>query len=161
MFHVALRNQPVYDQETLEWLKQFTGMDLTGHQKRLLVFAKSHGGRFTSREFQRLVGIGIYEASNEIKTLIKKRLVRQLKKGGKVYEILEPTRMTDLPPDELRSLLPLFDKGEYISNQEVRAELGVDRRTASRTLQRLVESGWLKREGHKRWVRYALTKAIV
>ena len=161
MFHVALRNQPVYDQETLEWLKQFTRMDLTGHQKRLLVFAKSHGGRFTSREFQRLVGIGIYEASNEIKTLIKKRLVRQLKKGGKVYEILEPTQMTDLPPDELRSLLPLFDKGEYISNQEVRAELGVDRRTASRTLQRLVESGWLRREGHKRWVRYALTKAIV
>lgn len=61
-FQVTLRNQPVYDHATLEWLQRFKDLDLSGDQKRLLAYAHAHGNRFTSRDYQKLTGLDIYKA---------------------------------------------------------------------------------------------------
>jgi len=42
VFYLTLRNQPVYDRDTLEWLSGFANFELTGDQKRLLAFARTH-----------------------------------------------------------------------------------------------------------------------
>ena len=49
IFSVTLRNTPIYGQQTIRWLAQFEPLRLSGNQKRLLAYAKAHGGRFTSR----------------------------------------------------------------------------------------------------------------
>jgi ATP-dependent DNA helicase RecG len=154
MFHVALRNQPVYDRQTMEWMKQFTGMDLTGHQKRLLAFARAHGGQFTSGELQKLVGIGVYEASNEIKTLIRKGLVRLLRKKGKLYQVIEPAEAAQKFPSEYLPLLEEIKTQGFITNRDIRRILLVERHTALQIARDLVASGWLIPEGEKRGYRY-------
>jgi len=80
IFTVILRNTPVYPPETFRWLKQFEEYDLNPNQKRLLAYA--HGGQFTSRSYQKLVGVDLYTASRDIKDLIRKGIVRIRKKGG-------------------------------------------------------------------------------
>jgi ATP-dependent DNA helicase RecG len=47
-FQVTLRNELVYDRETLEWLRRFDGIDLTGDQKRLMAYARA---RFPVHEY--------------------------------------------------------------------------------------------------------------
>ncbi len=158
LFHISMRNQPVYDRETLAWLSEFEGVELTGDQKRLLVFAKAHEGQFTSRDFQQLVSIGSYEASNQIKDLIRKRVVRQLRKGGKVYQVAHVAPGMGDQPDEYRALSPIIEQQGYVTNQNVRTTLGVERKTAFRVLQRLVEEGWLIPKGQKRGLRYVPAK---
>jgi ATP-dependent DNA helicase RecG len=153
MFHVSLRNQPVYDRETLEWLRQYEGMGLTGNQKRLLVFARAHQGQFTSRDFQKLVGLTIYEASNEIKTMIRKDLVRQLHKGGKIYRISDPSQPAPLP-EEFTQVLKILEQQGFITNQDVRVTLGLDRKGALRVIQRLVLAGIIRAEERARRTRY-------
>jgi ATP-dependent DNA helicase RecG len=154
MLQVTLRNQPVYDQPTLNWLRQFESMQLTGHQKRLLVFARAHGGQFTSREFQKLVGVGVYEASNEIKALIRKGLVRLLRKGGKLYQVIEPGAGMQQFPQEYLALLDVIKTQGFITNQDIRRTLAVERHTALQIARSLVNGGWLIPEGEKRAARY-------
>jgi ATP-dependent DNA helicase RecG len=158
VFHVILRNQPVYDQQTMDWLRQFEGRELTGNQKRLLAFARAHGGQFTSREFQKLVGIGVYEASNEIKTLIRKGLVRLLRKKGKLYQVIEPGKAAQDFPSEYLPLLEEIKTQGFITNRDIRRILRVKRHTALHIARNLVASGWLIPEGEKRGYRYVLPR---
>lgn len=151
-FQVKLRNQPVYDRATLEWLQRFAQVPLDGDQKRLLAFAQAHGNQFTSRDFQKLAGIDIYGASTAIKDLIKKGVVQSLQKGSRTYEVIEPQRaLPELPP-ELLKLLPIIRKKGRIANIDVRQTLGekVSRNTALRLLRNWVEMGWLIGSGEKR-----------
>jgi hypothetical protein len=62
IFTVTLRNTPVYPPETLRWLKQFDGYDLSPNQRRLLAYAHAHGGQFTSRSYQKFAGVHLYTA---------------------------------------------------------------------------------------------------
>ncbi|MFH1084004.1 MAG: hypothetical protein V1751_11505, partial [Pseudomonadota bacterium] len=48
----------------------------------VLAYSHAHAGRFTSRVYQKLVGVDIYTASKDIKDLIRQNIVRPLKKGG-------------------------------------------------------------------------------
>lgn len=155
-FQVILRNQPVYDHATLEWLQQFSGFSLTGDQKRLLAYAHAHGDRFTSRDYQKLTRLDIYAASNSIKDLIRKGIVRSIGKGSRIYEIFEPSKTTPEMPTELTRLLPALQKKREITNEDIREVLGVSRPTAARLANDLCEKGWLERHGAKRWTRYRL-----
>ncbi|MCC7370960.1 MAG: putative DNA binding domain-containing protein [Chloroflexi bacterium] len=153
-FGVTLRNQPVYDQATLTWLKQFDTLDLSGDQKRLLAYAHAHGDRFTSREYQKLVGLDLYGASNSIKLLMRKGTIQSTGKSSRVYQIT-PTRPQDAsPPEDLQRVLDTLGSHERMSNKAVRDALGVSRPTATRYLQLWVDTGWLMAEGSHRGRRY-------
>jgi ATP-dependent DNA helicase RecG len=154
-FQVTLRNQPVYDRPTLEWLQRFEEHSLTGDQKRLLAYAHAHENRFTSREYQKLVGLDIYGASNSIRELVRKGVVRSIRRGSRIYEVIEPGTASDLPPpDELLRVLGAFRKEHSITNDDVRRVLGVSRPTAARYLRNWTNLGWLRPVGERSQRRY-------
>jgi len=151
--HVVLRNEVVFDAETLQWLTQFDGQGLSRDQRRLLAWAHSHGGAFTSREYQKLVGTDIYGASRDIKDLIRRGLAVSQKKGGRVYRVLE-TATLPAAPEDLEALLPLLYENGFIKNADVRRILGVSREHSTDLLNRWREDEWLQREGQRRGTRY-------
>jgi ATP-dependent DNA helicase RecG len=155
-FQVTLRNQPVYDHATLEWLQRFKDLDLSGDQQRLLAFAHTHGDRFTSRDYQKLTGLDIYAASNSIKDMIRKGVVRSTEKGSRIYKIEELTARQQTVPDELKRLLPTLQQQGSVQNKDVCLALSVKPKTATRLLDRLVMEGWLARMGERRGTRYVL-----
>jgi ATP-dependent DNA helicase RecG len=153
-FRVTLRNEPVYDEATFDWLKGFKHLGLSGDQKRILAYARAHGNRFTSRAYQKLVDLDIYGASSSIKDLIRKGVARSTGKGSRVYEVVEPTTRQTILPGELLRLLRIIRRQGSIQNSDVRKSLGVNSKTAARLLHRWVSDGWLQRVGERRGTRY-------
>lgn len=159
-FRVTLRNEPVYDHETLEWLRQYDNIDLTGDQKRLLAYARSHGLRFTSRDYQKLAGLDLYSASTSIKTLVRKGVVRSTGKGSRIYEVVEVSKAVVELPAVLKQLLPILHEKVEISNEDIRDSLRVSRSVAGRLATELWQEGWLDRSGERRWTRYRLAERL-
>ena len=161
IFTVILRNTPVYSPETLRWLRQFEHLGLSGNQKRLLAYAKEHEGCFTSRAYQKLVGVDLYTASKDIKDLIRKGIVRPVKKGGRVYEVISVTeKAVEQPPEQLMRCLKQLHSYGYLTNSAVRQVLGVSRVKATRLLNEWVILGWLEKRGQRRWTRYYATPKL-
>jgi ATP-dependent DNA helicase RecG len=154
-FVVTLRSTPIYPPETLRWLRRFEHQGLTRNQLRLLAYAHAHGGRFTSRTYQKLVGVDIYTASRDIRDLIRKGIVRLTKPKGRVYEVItEPEKVVVEKPPEFVSIESIVREKGFVKNEDVRRALGISRMQAFRLLQRLTEQGFLKREGKGRGARY-------
>ncbi len=159
-FQVTLRNQPVYDEATCEWLKGFKNLGLSGDQKRILAFARAHGNRFTSRSYQKLVDLDIYGASSSIKDLIRKGVARSTGKGSRVYVILEPQARAGRVPDKLAQVIRAVGRRGFVTNAVVRKTLEVNRIAAARFLRAWVEEGWLSPTGHGRGRKYATTSQL-
>lgn len=156
VFQVTLRNEPIYDDATLAWLKGFAAQDLTGDQKRLLAFAHAHGDRFTSRDYQKLAELDLYAASNSIKDMIRKGVVRSQGKGSRVYEVRTPGLAVREVPEDLAQVLVAVRQGAPLTNATVREILGVSRPTAARLLGTWSQDGWLKLTGRGRGTRYEI-----
>ncbi len=141
IFSVTFSNAPIYSRDTLQWLSQF---DLSGNQKRILAFAKEHSNQFTSRDYQKLVGIDLYKASKDIKDLIRRGIVRLPQTSGRLYEISTYSSETvrDKPVTFLIIEALLFEKG-FIKSTDIEELMEVSRRQAIRIANSLVEQGWL------------------
>lgn len=144
---VTLRNEPIYDRATLDWLKQFAEVELSGDQKRMLAYAHAHGDQFTSHEFQKVLETDIYGASNAIKDMIRKGVVRSEVKGGRVYVVTTPLLAMDGMPDALTPLLKQLTKNGCIRNGDVQKILKVSRISAWRMITDLIADGWLTPSG--------------
>ncbi len=155
LFSVTLKNQPIYSPEDMEWLKQFPELDLKPNQKRMLLFARAHGGSFTSRDYQKICNVGVYLASQEIKEMIRKGIVKLPRKRGRVYEVLVPgeKKIPEIP-DEYRLLEPILEEKGFVKNMDIQQLLSVPRHKAKRIAQRLVTSGFLKKEGEGKGTKY-------
>lgn len=143
----------------LETLERHKGLDPSGNQKRLLVWAKEHGGAFTSSNYQGLVGVDIYRASRDIKDLMPKGLVRHEARRSRIYRLMEEKEAL-LLPEELKKILPLLRKQGYVKNADLVKEWNVDRRLATYKAKKLVEEGWLQLEGRGRGACYVITQAL-
>ncbi|MEW6263925.1 MAG: ATP-binding protein [Thermodesulfobacteriota bacterium] len=156
IFTVTLRNSVAYGQDTFKWLEQFQYLGLSGDQKRLMAYAKEHGGTFTSRDYQELINVDIYAASRDIKDLIRKGVVRLPQKRGRVYEILTGPAAEAFwtKPSEYIALEPVLKNKGAIANADVREALGLSRLQASRVARKLVSAGWLTPVGNGRGRRY-------
>jgi ATP-dependent DNA helicase RecG len=151
--HVTLRNEVVFDSETVAWLERFGDVGLTRGQRRLLAWAHSHEGTFTSREYQKLVGTDIYGASRDIKDLIRRDCVASDKKGGRVYRVLEPPSPVAVPEGLLQLVDALKTRG-FVRNADVRQALGVSRKLALELLATWVDGHWLTGEGERKATKY-------
>lgn len=155
IFTVTLRNTVAYSPDTLRWLAQFEPQALNGNQKRILVYAKEHQNAFTSREYQKLAGMDIYQASQDIKDLIRKGLVKLPRKGGRIYELFPvASGATTEKPPEYVALEALLEQNGFIKNEDIRRVLGISQFSANRIAKRFITEGWLKSEGSKRGRRY-------
>lgn len=155
VFAVTLRNTPAYSAQTMRWLAQFEPLRLSGNQKRLLAYAREHGGAFTSQAYQKLVRVDLYAASREIKDLIRKGIVRLPTRGGRVYELvpLSGQRAPD-KPEEYVAIEPMLKAKGHVTNADIRGALDVSPWQARRIARRLVEAGWLSSRGKNRGRRY-------
>jgi len=162
IFTVILHNTPVYSPETIQWLKQFEAYSLNPNQKRLLAYAHAHGGRFTNRAYQKLVGIDLYTASRDIKDLIRKGIARLTKPKGRVYEAIPGgTKAAVEKPPELVALQPILRQKGFLKNEDIRQVLGLSISQARRLAKRLVDLGFLTPEGEKRGRRYVAGSRLI
>lgn len=142
-FQVTLRNQPIYDSATLQWLCQYDELGLSMDQKRVLAFAHAHEDRFTSRDVQTLLETDIYGASALIKDLIRKGAARSAGKGSRLYGVQQPLQMRGDMPRELAKLLPGLNRRGHLRNRDLQFELHQTRISATRKLKEWVAAGWL------------------
>jgi ATP-dependent DNA helicase RecG len=158
IFRVSLRNQPVYSEKDLAWLDHYRNLNLKPEQKRALLFGHSHRDSLTSRQYQSLCEMDLYQASKDLKDLVKKGVLALPKKGGRVYMILEePVPLLQNEKKILQTLSPIFNvfkQKDFLTNTDIRKAMKVGRIQASRIARELVELGWLIREGHGRGARY-------
>lgn len=144
-FQVTLRNRPIHDRNTVEWLQQFEPLALSLDQKRILASAYAHGGAFTSREVQSLLKTDIYGASALIKDLIRKGAAKSAEKGSRIYQVQQPLQMRADMPSQLARVLPILNRCGHLRNHDLQNELNMTRITASRALKEWVAGGWLLR----------------
>ena len=155
IFQVTLKNTPTYSRETMRWLRQYEAFGLSGNQKRLLAYAKEHGNTFTIRAYQTMTSIDRYAASQDIRSLIRKGVVRLPQKAGRVYTLAaSPDQVTFESPEEFKALEGLLKAKGLIQNQDIRDALGLTLPQARRVAARLVMGGWLLPEGERRTRRY-------
>jgi ATP-dependent DNA helicase RecG len=86
---VTLRNSPVYDDETLRWLHQFTAAKLNLRQRRLLAYAYCHGKTFSTAEYERVADVDRDLAYRDIRALMKAGIVAPIKPKSRSYRIVE------------------------------------------------------------------------
>ena len=67
-----------------------------------------------------------------------------------MYEVIQPLDNANTPLEELKPLLNLLQHGGYITNQNIRETLGLDRKADLRFAERMVSLGWLEQEGDGR-----------
>ena len=156
VFEVTLRNEPIYDDDTQRWLTQFDPFGLSGDQKRLLAYARAHDGRFTSHRYQELVATDIYGASHDIKDLIRQGLVRLLRKGGRVYELVRIPAGELQIPEEFGPVYEYLKRHTTITNRDLRGLLDINRRQAYYLANKWVQLGLLEPEGRGRAAHYQI-----
>lgn len=158
-FVLTLYSEPLYRPETMRWFRQFEGLGLSHNQLRLLAYAYEHGKRFTSHAYQKLAGVNPYEASRDIRTLIRKGIVRLLQPRGRVYEVVEPAHIhTFEKPAEFLRVEPILKEKGFLKNEDVREALGVSRAEAKRLLKRWTDLALLHQQGKGRGARYTSTE---
>jgi ATP-dependent DNA helicase RecG len=155
---LVFRNTPVLDETTLTWLQQFSDSPLNPRQKRILAYARLHGGIFSSAEYQKF-GVDRDGAYAEIQALVRQGLVEPLKKHGKVYRV----RQTGGVESSLAGLTwvigPLREKG-YFTLQELELPPSLSRKKARSMVRRLAEEGYFTPSGKGRAVRFAMTEKL-
>lgn len=145
---VSLRNAMVWDEQTRAWLAGFKDKKLNQNQLRLLAMARQQDNRFTSSQYQKLAEIDIYAASQDIKELIRKGAVQLEKKGGRVYQLVQPGDVAEAaPPADFRELANELTAKGHLSNKDFRRMWGGDRQFVLRRVRLLLESGWLTARG--------------
>ncbi|MEE9186206.1 MAG: ATP-binding protein, partial [Candidatus Binatia bacterium] len=88
-FTVTLRNTPIYDEATLKWLNQFGRSSMNFRQRRLLVYAFSHGKVLSNTDYQRIGEVDRDTAYREIRSLVKLGILTPLKPKSRAYRIIE------------------------------------------------------------------------
>ena len=88
-FVVTLRNTPIYDEETLHWLNQFSPSQTNFRQRRLLAYAYCHGKTFSTAEYERIAEVDRDIAYREIRSMVKNGMVAPFKPKSRSYRIIE------------------------------------------------------------------------
>ncbi|MEA3431657.1 MAG: ATP-binding protein, partial [candidate division WOR-3 bacterium] len=87
LFSVALKNQPMYSVEDMEWLRQFDNLNLNPDQKRMLLFTRAHSGSFTSKNWQKVCDVVYIRRQKRLKKWLEKALSDYPKKGVECTEL--------------------------------------------------------------------------
>jgi ATP-dependent DNA helicase RecG len=155
---LVFRNTPVLDEATLVWLRQVDQVSLNPRQKRILAYARVHGGIFSSSDYQKF-GVDRDGAYAEIKTLVRQGLVEPLKKHGKVYRVREIQEEKTSLPGLTWVLGPLKAKG-YFTLQELELPPSISRKKAWTLIRNLANEGYFSPSGKGRTARYHMTEKL-
>lgn len=154
IFSVSLKNQPVFTPSDMEWLGQFERLGLNPDQKRMLLFARSHDGTFTNRDWQRICDTDIYSASRGIRWMIRKGCLEHLGKRSRIYRIVLPAMRKRGFPEDYKPLEKVLESQGYITNRDIQEILRVSRFQAVRIARTLVDQGFVELIGKGRGSKY-------
>jgi len=157
-FCLVLRNTTVLDDSTLEWLKQFSLYPLSPRQKRILTYARVHGGIFSSSDYQKF-GVDRDGAYVEIKALVRQGLVEPLKKHGKVYRVREVREAGSSLPG-LNWVVEFLKEKGYFTFQELKLPPSLSRKKARALIRDLLDEGYLTPSGKGKATRYQMTDKL-
>ena len=149
---LVLRNTPVLDDSTLEWLERFSRYPLSPRQKRILTYARVHGGIFSSSDYQKF-GVDRDGAYVEIKALVRQGLVEPLKKHGKVYRVRE-TGETESSIPGLAWVMEFLGEKRFFTFRELKLPRSLSRRKARALMRDLVDAGYFTSSGKGKATRY-------
>jgi ATP-dependent DNA helicase RecG len=157
-FKMTLRNTPVFDDKTMQWLRNFPLEKMNIRQRRVLAHSFQSGkGCFVLREYAKVNGIDKETARKDIRELISLQVVEVVgtKKAAKYYPLLQRGTIEE-------RLKEYFSRHPSLSNTEYRRLAGnVHVVTASVQLRKLVTEGVLRKEGAKRGTRYYPTARLL
>lgn len=161
IFTVILRNQLVFEQETLSWLEHYKQFSLSPNQKRVLAYAKGKGMLFSSAEYQKVAEVDRDAAYKDIRNLLTSGVVQPVRKRGRTYRVIEPGEDAVSPADMIvKLLIPAIKEKGFIVNTDVRDALKVSRPEATRRLTNVVAEEYLKMIGKKYYPTEKLLKLI-
>ena len=154
-FRVTLRNTPIFDGVGPEWRDFVDRLPLGQSQKRAL-FLKPEG--FTNQEYRDLNhGMDRDQAYREIQDMAGRGILLPPGRPGKgaryrlAPAIVQAKNWLEIRVPRLRAF---FSEHEALQNADYRELFSVARSKATEELQRLVEEGYLLREGERRRARY-------
>jgi len=155
---LVFRNTPVLDEAALAWLRMVSQVSLNPRQKRILAYARVHGGIFSSSDYQKF-GVDRDGAYVEIKTLVRQGLVEPLKKHGKVYRVREMGEEKASLPGLTWVLGPLKTKG-FFTLPELELPPAISRKKAWTVIRNLANEGYFSPSGKGRTTRYHMTDKL-
>jgi ATP-dependent DNA helicase RecG len=162
-FDLYLKSHVLMSPETLQWLRQFDGLDLSPQEKLALAYLRVNE-RLYNRDYVRLTGRTSVEATQELRRMVDKgALVMQSTRGGAYYflpkslPLPSPNLFDAALTDEERILLLTQQKGKITVGMCVK-ELGLPRRRASFLLAKLVDRNNLQAHGKLRWRYYTFLR---
>jgi len=155
-FCLALRNTPIFDEGTRDWLQKFSGQPLNSRQKHILAYARVHGMIFSSSDYQK-IGVDRDTAYVEIKDLVQRGIVQPLKKHGKAYRVLTDGGQTAAVPG-LSWVAEALKKKGFFTLQDVRQPQSISRGKALEMMRELAEQGYFTVSGRGRGIKYHPTE---
>jgi ATP-dependent DNA helicase RecG len=159
-FTVTLRLGGVVTPRERAWVRELVRAGRLDPRGAAIVVAVARHGETSNSDVRSMLDIDSVAARSLLQTLVSSGvLVRRGQRGGARYvlapEIGIPTniRHTDAELDEIALRLA---RAGAVTNAQLRAETGIDRQLALRTLRRLADAGKLVQHGTKRGTSYRL-----
>jgi ATP-dependent DNA helicase RecG len=153
-FQVRLKNTPIFDIGSPEWVSFIKRLPITDRQRRVII-AKGLIG-FTNSDYQELNQQDRDTAYKEIQELVGKGIVELSGRGrGAKYHLSSATHLkASLILERLPLLKDFFDENTYLSNAVYRGLFDLPRHRALLEMKFLCEAGYLRSEGEKRQAKY-------
>jgi predicted HTH transcriptional regulator len=153
-FQVRLKNTPICETGSPEWVSFFKRLPITERQRRVMIGRGQSG--FTSNDYQKLNQVDRDTASREIQELVQKGIVELQRKtrGAKYYLSLSVSRTVDLVQRRFLKLREHVTSNESLSNADYRAMFNLSRNQAKQELKYHCEQGYLLLTGARRGAKY-------
>ncbi|MGE4425062.1 MAG: ATP-binding protein [Solirubrobacteraceae bacterium] len=147
--------------EERAWVRALTTQGRLHAGDQVVLVHATRGERLTNGRVQALLGIGEREARGVLRRLVDAGLLhREGDRGGTSYLLAPDERRrvrAGLSDADVRDvILDLLRDQAVVTNADVRRVANVDRQTALRQLERLLEEGAIVREGERRGTRYRI-----
>jgi ATP-dependent DNA helicase RecG len=155
-FCLTLRNTPIFDEGTRDWLRKFSSQSLNSRQKHILAYARVHGMIFSSSDYQKF-GVDRDTAYGEIKDLVQRGIVQPLKKHGKAYRVLTDEGPAAALPGLSWVTEVLKEKG-FFTLQDVKQPKSISRGKALEMVRGLAQQGYFSVSGKGKGIKYYPTE---
>ena len=156
-FCLVFRNTPILDENTSAWLKRFSDYTLNPRQKRILTYARVHGGIFSSSDYQKF-GVDRDGAYTEIKDLVRQGIVEAFRKHGKVYRVREAKEGSGMPG--LTWVMEALREKGHFTLQELKVPRSVSRQRVQGVIRSLSKDGYFTPTGRGKATRYYPTEKM-
>jgi ATP-dependent DNA helicase RecG len=158
-FDLCLKSHVLMSPEALEWLREFEGLDLSPQERLALAYLRVNE-RFYNRDYVRLTGCTSVEATQALRHMVDKGLLKLHSTRGGAYYTL-PEQLPQPQPSLLDAMLSDEERILQLAKREGRITAGMciekfnlPRKRASRLLQRLSQEGRLRPHRSRRWRYY-------